>query len=150
MEVHIKDLELNADKVFLTHKERVIRFILIGLISAAFNFLLIYVFIDLFRMNSTLLKNISNFIALILSILFAFFLHRAWTWRDCVFEKGYKLLKQLILFYSSNTLAIVIRTVSFAFFDYFFKLNYILNVAIGIGIASLLNYVVYDRAIFKR
>lgn len=101
-------------------------------------------------MNSIFLKNIANFIALILSILFAFFLHRAWTWKDCAFEKGYRLFRQLILFYSSNTLAILIRTVCFAFFDYFFKLNYVLNVAIGIGIASLINYIVYDKAIFKR
>jgi putative flippase GtrA len=101
-------------------------------------------------MNSPFLKNLANFVALILSILFAFFFHRAFTWGDCTFESGYRLLKQILLFYSSNTLAIFIRTISFALFDYLFKLNYLLNVAIGIGIASLLNFVVYDRAIFKR
>jgi putative flippase GtrA len=150
LEDHIRDLELENNKIFLNHRERVFRFIIIGLIAAAFNFVLIYLFIDFLKMNSTVLKNIANFVALILSILFAFFLHRAWTWSDCAFEKGYRLIKQLILFYSSNTFAIIIRTISFTFFDYFFKLNYLLNVAIGIGIASMLNYLVYDRAIFKR
>lgn len=44
---------------------------------------------------------------------------------------------------------ISIRAISFALFE-LFRINYVLNVVIGIGLAATVNFILYDRFIFRR
>jgi len=44
---------------------------------------------------------------------------------------------------------IIIRTITFAFFE-LFGANYVFNVVIGIGLAATVNFILYDKFVFRR
>ena len=137
------------DARHMKHNERIIKFLIVGGSAALLNFLLIAVFIEFFAFRSFFLKNIANILAIEICAVFNFSISRVWTWRDAPFKQGKSLMVQFVFFNLALLAGIVVRIILFAVFEKW-GIFYLLNVAIGIGIAARINFILYDRLIFKR
>jgi len=129
--------------------ERLKRFIIVGSSAAIVNFAFMIFFVEALFFNTYLLKNIANLISIEVSVFFNYLLSRIWTWDDALKRKGKGLIAQFIYFNLVALTGIFVRLIIFAILD---KLGvfYLVNVFCGIGIASILNFILYDKLIFER
>jgi putative flippase GtrA len=125
------------------------KFLIVGCSAAVVNFLLITIFIELFGFKSFFLKNLANILAIEMSAVYNFSISRLWTWKDAPRKQGKILGAQFISFNLALLAGIVLRVLLFAVFEKW-GIFYLLNVAIGIGIAACINFILYDRFVFKR
>ncbi len=133
----------------MTYNERIVKFFIVGCSAAIVNFLLITLFIELLGFKSYFLKNLANISAIELSAVYNFSISRLWTWRDAPRKQGKGLVGQFISFNLALVAGIVLRIILFALLEKW-GVFYLLNVAIGIGIAACIDFVLYDRLVFKR
>ena len=129
--------------------ERLKRFIIVGSSAAIVNFAFMIFFVEALFFNTYLLKNIANLISIEVSVFFNYLLSRIWTWDDAPKRQGKGLISQFIYFNLVALTGIFVRLIIFAILD---KLGvfYLVNVFCGIGIASILNFILYDKLIFER
>jgi putative flippase GtrA len=76
-------------------------------------------------------------------------LSRLWTWKDAPKKQGKGLFIQFISFNLAVLTGIIIRTITFGFFE-LFGVNYVFNVVIGIGLAATVDLILYDKFVFRR
>jgi len=133
----------------MRYNERIRKFLIVGSSAAIVNFLMISFFIEIIGFKSYFLKNLSNILAIEISAVYNFSISRLWTWKDAPRKQGKSLVAQFISFNLALLAGIVIRVISFAVFE---KLGifYLLNVAIGIGRAAIIDFILYDRLVFRR
>jgi len=129
---------------------RGIRFCLSGGVATGVNVALMILFVEWLKMDSFILKGLANFLAMAIGAIAAFFLHRAWTWDDSTKYRGVALLQQIARFVSSLVVGVGSRIGMFAVMDYYFHIAYLLNVAVGILCAAIVDYYLYDRLVFAR
>ena len=133
----------------MRYNEKIRRFLIVGFSAAIVNFLMISFFIEIMGFKSYFLKNLANILAIEISAVYNFSISRLWTWKDAPRKQGKGLVTQFISFNLALLAGIVIRVISFAVFE---KLGvfYLLNVAIGIGMAASIDFVLYDKLVFRR
>lgn len=61
-------------------KQQIFRYLFFGIITAIFNVVLIYIIIETWKLNTQILRNLANLIAIEISLLFSFFVYRNWVW----------------------------------------------------------------------
>ena len=125
------------------------RFCIAGFSAAVVNLSLMVLFVEGFGCKTYLLKNLANLLSIEISIIYHFVLSRAWTWSDAPQKKGKELIAQCISFHVANLTGIAIRVIIFAVLE---KMGvfYILNVILGIGVATAVSFILYDRIVFRR
>jgi dolichol-phosphate mannosyltransferase len=96
-----------------------------------------------------ILKNLANILSIEMSAVYNFSISRLWTWGDAPRKKGKSLVTQFISFNLALSAGIVLRIILFALFEQW-GLFYLLDVAIGIGIAACIDFILYDKFVFKR
>jgi putative flippase GtrA len=133
----------------MRYNERIIKFLIAGGSAALVNLLLITIFIELLGFKSYFLKNLANILAIEMSVVYLFSINRLWTWKDTPQKQGRSLLGQFFSFNLAYLAGIVIKVILFAVFE---KLGvfYLLNVAIGMGLAAGLDFILCDKFVFKR
>jgi putative flippase GtrA len=125
------------------------KFLVVGCSAAVVNFLLITIFIELLGFKSYFLKNLANILAIEMSAVYNFSISRLWTWKDAPRKQGKSLVAQFISFNLVLLAGIVARVILFGMLEKW-GLFYLLNVAIGIGIAACIDFILYDKFVFKR
>jgi putative flippase GtrA len=133
----------------MKYKDRIMKFLIVGCSAAVVNFLLITIFIELFGFKGYFLKNLANILAIEMSAVYNFSISRLWTWKDAPKRQGKGLVGQFISFNLALLVGIVLRIIFFAVLEKW-GVFYLLNVAIGIGIAACIDFILYDRYVFKR
>jgi putative flippase GtrA len=133
----------------MTFNERIKKFLIVGCSAAVVNFLLMAIFIELLGLKSYFLKNLANILAIEMSAVYNFSISRLWTWKDVPKKQGKSLLGQFISFNLALLAGIVLRVILFAVFEKW-GVFYLLNVAIGIGIAASVGFILYDKLVFRR
>ena len=133
----------------MRYNERIIKFLIAGMSAAIVNFLLISFFIEIMGFKSYFLKNLANILAIEISAVYNFSISRLWTWRDAPRKQGKSLFAQFVSFNLALLAGIVIRVISFALFEKW-GMFYLLNVAIGIGMAAGIDFILYDKLVFRR
>jgi putative flippase GtrA len=133
----------------MKYNERIVKFLIVGCSAAVVNFLLITIFIELLGFRGYFLKNLANILAIEMSAVYNFSISRVWTWKDAPKKQGRGLLGQFISFNLALLAGIVLRVILFAVFEKW-GVFYLVNVAIGIGIAACIDFILYDRYVFKR
>lgn len=106
-------------------------------------------FVEVLSFQTHLLKNIANILSIEVSVFYNFLLSRAWTWSDAPQKTGKSFFLQFISFNLAALAGILVRIVIFAVLDKF-GVFYIINVFLGIGIAAIVDFILYDKLIFKR
>lgn len=134
-------------KIFKTGRLK--KFIIVGASAAIVNFGAMIIFVEILDFNEYFYKNIANILSIELSIIFNFYLSRQWTWFDAPQKKGKMLVGQLLYFNLAALTGIFMRIICFAALDRL-EVFYIINVAIGIGIAAIVDFILYDKLIFRR
>jgi putative flippase GtrA len=140
---------IHWDVKAMKQNERIMKFLVVGCSAAVVNFLLITIFIELFGFKSYFLKNLANILAIEMSAVYNFSISRLWTWKDAPRKQGKSLVAQFISFNLALLAGIFLRIILFAVFEKW-GVFYLLNVAIGIGIAACIDFVLYDRFVFRR
>ncbi len=133
----------------MTYNERIIKFLIVGCSAAAVNFLLITILIELLGFKGYFFKNLANILAIEMSAVYNFSISRLWTWKDAPRKQGKGMIGQFISFNLALLAGIVLRIILFAVLEKW-GVFYLLNVGLGIGIAACINFVLYDRFVFKR
>ena len=128
---------------------RIVRFCLAGGLSTGVNLGVMIVLVEWLQMNSFLLKSIANFLAMGIGAVAAFFLQRAWTWEDATKLHGAALLRQFAVFIGALSVGVGSRIALFSALDYFFRIDYLLNVVVGIACAAIVDYFLYAKFVFK-
>jgi putative flippase GtrA len=133
----------------MRYNERISKFLIGGMSSAIVNFLIISFFIEIIGFKSYFLKNLANILAIEISALYNFLVCRLWTWKDAPRKRGKSLFTQYISYNLALLAGIVIRIILFAVFEKW-GIFYLLNVAIGIGMAASIDFILYDKLVFRR
>jgi dolichol-phosphate mannosyltransferase len=130
-------------------QKRAIRFLFGGGIAAAFNLLLMFLFIEVAGWDTTVLRNAANVISIELSLLFSFVIYRIWVWRGGTWRWREVLLRQLPLYHLSAGGSVVLRVFAiFPFLDWL-GVSYGVNTLIGVLVSAIINYIVSDRLVFR-
>ncbi len=130
-------------------QNRIFKFILGGGVAAIFNLLLIFFLIELLNFNTPILRNISNVIAIELSLLLSFFIYRIWVWPGGNWTIKEVLFRQIPLYHISAGTAVTVRIFFlFPILDWL-GINYAINTLIGVLLSAFLNYLISDRLVFK-
>ena len=129
--------------------ERIKRFLIVGTSAALVNFLSITILIELLGFQSYLLKNVANILAIEISTFYNFSVSRLWTWGDAPRKQGKSLIAQFISYNLAALTGITFRALLFPVLE---KLGvfYLFNVALGIGMAATLDFILFDKLVFKR
>ena len=136
-------------RYLMRYNERIMKFLIVGCSAALVNFLLITIFIELLGFKSYFSKNLANILAIEMSAIYNFSISRVWTWEDAPRKQGKSLIGQFIYFNLVLLAGIVVRVILFAVFEKW-RLFYLLNVAIGIGVAACIDFILYDKFVFRR
>lgn len=128
---------------------RIVRFLVCGVITAAFNILVLAVLIESLKLEQPIWRNIANFVSIEISVLFSFFVYRIWVWSSNAWTI-HSISKEIPLYHLSCAASIAVR--SFILFPAlnWLNVNYVLNSIVGIAIGSGINYVISDRVVFKQ
>jgi len=132
----------------IEHK-RVKKFLIVGGSAAVVNLGAMSLLVELLGFEGYYLKNLANILSMEVSILYAFIFNRKWTWKDAAKKEGKKLISQFVLYNFAVLIGISIRIVLFALLE-LTGLYYLFNVAIGIGVAAIVDYMLYDKFVFRR
>lgn len=128
---------------------RVFRFLVCGVISAAFNIILLAILIEVFHLNQPVSRNLANFIAIEISVLFSFVIYRLWVWSSHSWTIRNIFRREIPLYHLSCGASIATRGfILFPLLDWM-GINYSINSLIGIAIGSAMNYVISDKLVFK-
>ncbi len=118
-----------------------------GLLVALSQFVTIILLVDHLGFTGRIPENIANALSIEVSVITGYFLHSCLTWRlgKC---SGMRLLRKLGRFHLVTGISFIARAGLFPVLQET-GMNYRVNVLIGIGVAVLLNFVGYDRLVFR-
>jgi dolichol-phosphate mannosyltransferase len=132
----------------VTRLERIFRFLIGGGSAAAVNMVLAYIGIDLLGLRSVLQQNLVNLAAMELSLIYSFFIYRAFVWQIRNRDLAQIFLRQLPLYHLSAGTGILTRVLVFPLLQAL-GVHYLLNVALGILAGAGMNYILSNRYVFK-
>jgi putative flippase GtrA len=125
-----------------------IRFLIAGIIAVSINVISLIIFVEVFGFRSPFLKSIANIFAMEIGTIFSFLIYRFWVWEPANKINSKQIINQFLIFHLTLGFGIAIR--SFIIFPAleWLKVNYVLNVVIGILIFTILNYFINGK-VFK-
>jgi len=135
---------------YITQRKLVIgKFFAVSGSAVVINLLLLFLMVRYLGFDTRVGENIANAVSMELSIIYNYFLSRAITWSDRIKERGGRLLIQLLKFHLTIGITIVFRLILFPLLQ-LLGVFYLLNAAVGIAIAAVFNFFIYDTFIFKK
>jgi dolichol-phosphate mannosyltransferase len=135
--------------IYITRRKLImVKFLVVSGSAVAINLVLLFLMVRYWGFDTTLRENAANIISMEISIIYNFFLSRAFTWSDRHKEKGGRLVIQILKFHVTIGITLLFRAALFPILQHF-GVYYIINAAIGIIIAAIFNFFVYDALIFR-
>jgi dolichol-phosphate mannosyltransferase len=130
-------------------EKQAFRYLICGLLTAAFNVILIYYMIDIIRLDTPVLRNLANIASIEISLIFSFFVYKIWVWTGGSWNMKRLLFYQIPLYHVSAGISVMIRSfILFPVLDWL-DVNPSINTLIGIVVGAVLNYKISDRVVFK-
>ncbi len=130
-------------------KKKIFRYLICGVITAAFNVLLISAIIELFGIDQPVMRNLANVFSIEVSLVFSFFVYRTWVWSKGNWKIKEVIWRQIPIFHLSFGASIGSRSfIVFPILDWF-GVHYTINTLVGILFGSIINYKISDRWVFK-
>jgi len=120
-----------------------------GLFVALSQFLVIIALVDGLGLKSLVEQSVANLVSIEASLLVGLVLHSFVTWRYR-YETVLKFAKVFFLFHLVTGLSFAVRAVLFPALAYAVHLDYLTNTLVGIVTAVFINFVGYDRLVFKK
>jgi dolichol-phosphate mannosyltransferase len=130
-------------------QKKVFRYLVCGIVTAAFNVLLISSMIEIMKLNTPVLRNIANVSSIEISLLFSFFVYKIWVWTGGTWKIKKVLLYQIPLYHVSAGISVLARSlILFPILDWL-GIQYAINTLLGILVGAVINYKISDRVVFK-
>ena len=130
-------------------QNKIVRFLICGGVTAAFNVLLIASIIEFWRIEQPVLRNIANLVSIEVSLVFSFFVYRAWVWSKGRWTFKDIMLRQMPLYHLSCGASVATRVlILFPTLDWL-GFNPSVNTFVGIVAGSAMNYVMSDKFVFQ-
>lgn len=130
-------------------QSKVFRFLICGVITAVFNVLLLIAIIQAFEIKTPFFRNFANVLSIEVSLIFSFFVYRAWVWSTRRSSIREIMFQQMPLYHLSVATSIASRSfVVFPILDWL-GVHYVINTLIGIVLGSIVNYRISDKLVFK-
>jgi dolichol-phosphate mannosyltransferase len=130
------------------HFGRILRFLIGGGSAATLNLALAYFGVEILGFSSELQQNFVNLVAMETSLLYSFFIYRAFVWRDKTSSVSRILLRQIPLYHMSAGAALLSRALLFPVLQAL-GLYYLANILLGIMAGAALNYFLSNRYVFN-
>lgn len=130
-------------------RQRSFRFLFVGALLTLVNVLLIIALVNIFNLNTPLLRSLGNLFATEICLLISFFCYRQFVWQ--VEKLGWQeiCLRELPKYHLSVATVISIRVlVLFPLLDWL-GLHPALNTMIGIALGALSSYALSDKFVFN-
>lgn len=124
---------------------RIGRFVVSGGSAALVNLLVLHGLVGAAGLRGGWIEDVANLAALEVSALFQFTLCRHWVWRNA---HEVPLWRGLVAFHGAIAVTSTGRTVLFSLLRQA-GLHYLPNAVIGIGLAAVANFLLYDRVVFR-
>lgn len=128
--------------------KRILLFLIGGGSAAMVNLVLAFIGVDLLGLSSDLQQNYVNIVAMEISLVYSFFIYRAFVWRIKTYDTAQIFLRQLPLYHLSAGTGILVRALLFPLLQ-LLGVHYLPNVALGILVGAAANYVLTDNFVFK-
>ncbi len=112
------------------------------------NLALAYLGVEVLGFSSELQQNYVNIVAMEISLVYSFFVYRAFVWKDRTSSARRILLRQLPLYHLSAGAGLVSRVVLFPVLQGL-GVHYLANILIGILTGAAVNYCLSHRFVFK-
>ena len=128
--------------------KRILLFLIGGGSAAMVNLVLAFIGVDLLGLSSDLQQNYVNIVAMEISLVYSFFIYRAFVWRIKTYDTAQIFLRQLPLYHLSAGTSILVRALLFPLLQ-LLGVHYLPNVALGILVGAAANYVLTDNFVFK-
>ena len=128
--------------------KRPLLFLIGGGSAAVVNLLLAYIGVELMGLRSDLQQNYVNLVTMEISLIYSFFIYRAFVWRIKNFDVASIFLRQLPLYHLSAGAGVLTRIVLFPGLQWL-GVHYLFNISLGILVGSAVNYVLTSRYVFK-
>lgn len=125
---------------------RIGRFLLSGGTAALVNLLMLHGLVTLAGMRGGWREDLANLLALELSALVQFTLCRHWVWRNA---SQASLWRELLTFHGAIALTATGRTLLFSVLR-LAGLHYLPNAVLGIGLAAVANFLLYEKVVFRK
>ncbi len=119
-----------------------------GILVALSQIISLLILVKYANLTTLIEKNIAHAISVEISIVVGFLLHSFITWRY-KYKSGGEVLKKALFFQGVTTLSFLTRQVAFYLLTKFTDIHYILATLIGIVIAIILNFLGYEKIVFK-
>lgn len=130
------------------HFERIVRFLICGGSAAALNLLLAYIGVDVLGFNSDLQQNYVNFITMEMSLIYSFFVYRAFVWKDKTSSVKRILFRQLPVYHLAAGAGPLGRALLFPVLQAM-GVHYLANILVGIVIGAAINYCLSHWYVFN-
>ena len=130
------------------HFGRILRFLIGGASATMLNLTLAYFGVDVLGFRSDLQQNYVNLVTMETSLLYSFFIYRAFVWRDKSSSVSRNLLKQIPLYHLSAGAGLLTRALLFPVLQAL-GLYYLANILLGILAGAALNYLLSNRYVFR-
>jgi len=124
------------------------KFLAVGASAAALNLGLLFLLVKHMGLDAPFEQNIANALSMELSVIYNFAASREITWSDARRKKGLSLFVQALSFHAAVGASILLRLALFPLLQ-MLGVFYLLNAAVGIGAGAALNFLAYDRVVFK-
>ena len=125
------------------------KFLIVSGSAVALNLILLFLMVRYLGFSSPFLQNVANALSMELAIIYNFFMSRAITWRDRDRENGIKMFIQLLRFNATIGVTILMRLALFPSLQHA-GVPYLVNATIGIALAAIFNFFIYDFWVFKK
>jgi dolichol-phosphate mannosyltransferase len=127
-----------------------LKYLVLGGITAVFNLVVIWLLVELFRLDTPLQRNFANLVAIEISLIFSFFVYRLGVWTQASSDLRQILFRQLPLYHLSTSLTVMVRSfLIFPILDWL-GVDYVINTLIGIGLGAFLSYFFNDQLVFSK
>jgi dolichol-phosphate mannosyltransferase len=130
-------------------RQRSFRFLFVGVLLTLVNILLIIALVNIFNLNTPLLRSLANGFAIEICLLLSFFCYRQFVWQIEILYWPDVLRRELPLYHLSVAWVITIRIfLLFPLLDWL-GVHHALNTMIGIALGAVLSYYLSNKFVFN-
>jgi len=130
-------------------RQRSFRFLFVGILLTLVNILLIIVLVNVFNLNTPLLRSLGNACATEICLIISFFCYRQFVWQVEKLRWQEICLRELPKYHLSVAAIISIRVLLlFPLLDWF-GMHPALNTMIGIALGALSSYALNNKFVFN-
>ena len=137
-----------AVSYIVASRHRIFPFLVVGGSAFIINWGLFKLF-RVVGLSTPFLVNLALILSIEISILYNFIFQYLWTWKDSSRLRGRALFFECLTFHGAVGVGVIARLILFPI-GQVFNLQDDLNFVIGVAVATIFDFVLYDKVVFRQ